>query len=506
MFILLLAGPWVAWGCVRVFNAELFNEYSDVSGENRSKNQLEFGELLRSGESFSAFIDDRIPFRKLWIDGYQKYYGKLEKAYSNSFREVSNFLSGNKKTQTDVASLDDSFFNEDASAADISDNESNGPSEETDHIHQFEIVDSLDPDCENPGYKEYECSICLERYKEFLARKGHNKVFVKHSDVSYTTYGFDEYVCADCGKNIRENFEAKYIDTSFLAPQILNNSMMLGRFDWMFLTQDHSLDYYQGTNLLSKEQLDAYGERMNILKAWCDAYGKEIYIMFMPNKEQVYDEYMPTVEIADTYKRTKRIVDYMNAHTGVSFIYPLEELETAETYWPVYYQYDTHWNHIGAFMGMQALYKEMGMETTNPLNLEMEEKVTTRSDLMVMGGLSPENYVMDTDYLPVYKPDVYCSYCEEEGYEPDITRTVANVPGGKNLVFIGDSFRTLLAPYITKDFLNTTLVHRKALGECYEDIINADVIVISAVERYDTEVFDSAETIMEFFRTYNEQN
>ena len=77
----------------------------------------------------------------------------------------------------------------------------------------------------------------------------------------------------------------------------------------------------------------------------------------------MYAEHMPSVVVENTYKRTEAFVDYIKENTNITIVFPQDELKAAKPYWRVYYKYDTHWNKAGAFIGTQALYKELGILT-----------------------------------------------------------------------------------------------------------------------------------------------
>ena len=59
----------------------------------------------------------------------------------------------------------------------------------------------------------------------------------------------------------------------------------------------------------------------------------------------------------------------------------------------------------------------------------------------------------------------------------------------KNLVIIGDSFRVSTLPYLEKDFKRVAGASRQHMDWAEQDIKDADIIVMTAVERFDNEMF-----------------
>lgn len=493
IFMSLLVLPWLFWGVTALVDEKMFLEMSDISKENRTKNELDLSSLAESGESLSLYVNDRVPYRRALIDIYQLEEGKADILFRDTVNFISRIFNGEDSTVKQAGDVNDLFSEEPettTSAPVVY--PSSEPSDGT-HIHNYEVVERVEPTCTKEGYFVYKCTDCKDKYTETLPIVPHDKMLVAESEASYITYGYKDYVCRVCGKRIREDFVPKMVDVSYMAPQILNENTIVGRFNWLFFAGNNSISYYKGSNLLSDESLQKYAEMTNHLKELCDARGIELYLMFMPNKEQVYSEYLPTIEVEDEYKRTQRLVDYLNTNTSVPVVYPLEELKAADAYWQVYCKYDTHWNRMGAFFGLQALYKVMGMELTNPLYENIFTTDPGRYDLISLGGLSLENFPPDYDYVVDYKPEIIANGLEILASPNRVTSTSTN---SKRFVMLSDSYREGMAAYIVKDFAQCTLAHRDNTMDCKEDILNANILVLTAVERHDTRLFTCMEKVI----------
>ena len=72
---------------------------------------------------------------------------------------------------------------------------------------------------------------------------------------------------------------------------------------------------------------------------------------------------------------------------------------------------------------------------------------------------------------------------------------IADAPYKQHLVLIGDSFRVSMLPYLEKDFSILTAVQRENMRDVSEEIKNSNIIVVTAVERFDTKMFDSLEEL-----------
>ncbi len=400
IFVILLVLPWVLGGFLRVTVPDVYFAMSDSSREKRSKSDIDLRELWSSGESVSAFIDDRVPFRNTMIIWYQS----IDNLISNSYQKAANALIGKMYPVED------------------------------DEISVSEI----------------------------------------ESDDS------------------EEMQEAAPHQVEYMVP-IIKGQTVEGREGWLFLASENELQYYVADNMLSEEEMANYSKIVASLKQLCESQGKQFYFMITPNKSQVYDRYMPSFEIQSRYKRVQCLKDYLYDNAGVDMIYPLTELMQMSDVTQVYYKYDTHWNLPGAFVGTQALYSAMGLPTSDLYDWQGTWKVTEEMDLCDLGYIPRDSVEPDKDYFFDYKPQITVN-----GLNLDkmVLRTTSNSENQTNFVMISDSYRVNMEPILTKDFSNCTIAHRDYISSCEEDLKNADIIVVSMVERYDYEAFNAMEKII----------
>lgn len=298
-----------------------------------------------------------------------------------------------------------------------------------------------------------------------------------------------------------------YGDTDFFAPQIVGDIVLLGRDDWLFYAGDDSIAYYRGSNVLEQEQMELYMELMVQLQELCDEKGIWLQFMILPNKEQVYPEYMPSYTIENDYGRTEQFVDYVREHSGIQIVYPLAELQQADIHWQTYHRYDTHWNHAGAFVGTQALYQALGMPTADLGGLAVAQCAPTTSDLILLGGLDASQYPAEYDYAVDYRPEVTLTEATGDLQPYSIYSSRSDCGNDKNFVMIGDSFRCFMIDYLAKDFSHCVITYRETTDnrtdytpEVIESIRSADILVMEAVERYDSKLFPAIARVIEILR------
>ena len=439
MAILILPSAcWLGLKVVSLADGGVMESLDFDLGENRNKAEFpkEFGQDLTA--ELEAYYNDRLPFRSVAIFANRKLTSLLETPYHG---KISPFLYG-------------LFYDEQPGAVLAAEDEAENP--------------------ENLGRLETTGNDALWEQEE----KGNDYLEVENETGQIEEASQETLADAAEGE--------KSLDT-YLAPKIYNNATIEGRDKWLFLAIENSLEDYLGTNLLSNQQMDDYVNAMDRLQGICDVQGKQLYFMIAPNKEQVYAEYMPSYTIESSYKRVQYLMDYIHANSEVNIIYPFEELVAEKEDFQLYYKNDTHWNNAGAFIGVQALYRMMGVETMGLSEIEVEQIAFEHGDLVSMGNLNLSDYTGDINYQVKYKTQAV--FESEQGNQFDALLYHSVTPSAEpcNFVMIGDSFKANMSQYLVRDFSDCTFCHMQNISDpaLADALEKADIIVIESVERYD---------------------
>lgn len=518
MCILIL--PTLAWWGLSFCPSIL--ESIDISDhdENREKATISIPiNLDNITEELEAYYNDRIPFRNPIITSEHRSNARFDNFYQANIEPhlITYFAPKDIVLTTASAATPDVDLNEllpkeekalpkqtiirspklDALA---SESENDNPEE-----HNFYEVERLEPNCIEDGYIKYKCQDedCEKTKNEILPALGHSFKVIDHVDASYQSYGHSIYRCEKCGSSYCDDIVNKLIDDAYLPPKEAENQVILGRFNWLFYAGNNALDYYQGTNILSSEQMAKQLAKMQELQSICEDKGIQLAFLVLPNREQVYPEYMPNYNIENIEKRETVLAKYIAANSDITFLYPLNELLAAKVYCEPCFPYDTHWNQAGAFTGVQALYKAIGIPTTNILNLDIKTTNVTPRGLVATGALDPSLYTGDFDYIINYRPDI--KVLETDGIDGFLTptntfRAKSSNNNGKKFVLVGDSFRVAMIPYLEKDFSEICISHRQDLENITQDINEANVLVLESVERFDNEMFLSITKIIDILK------
>ncbi len=280
---------------------------------------------------------------------------------------------------------------------------------------------------------------------------------------------------------------------------IEQNNVVFGENNWLFYSNDNSLDYYRGINLPTESEMQSYVDRAKIVSDYFKSQGKDFVIMIMPNKEQIYTEYMPTgIKVHSQTKKLDMVNDYFAEKSDVKFLYPKQALLDAKRNYQVYYKQDTQWSRAGGYFGTLELLDMLGIARAEAALTQVE--TSSRADLAKMLLQTP---IKDVDYDCVYRAEIKHSVTLSD----EVFTAVTDNPNGRKMVLLGDSFRENMIDVLCKEFSQSVLAHRSRFNVSYnyfnEEISAADVVIFQAVERYEGQIFGEGGLLDKFINLYN---
>lgn len=272
---------------------------------------------------------------------------------------------------------------------------------------------------------------------------------------------------------------------------IEKNGVISGKNGWYFYSAEGSLYDYTGINLPSQQQLEECAQKVRKIDAYFKSQGKTFVIYVAPNKEEIYSEYMPdAIPVKNQIKKTDMYVDYLSKNTNVKIVYPKNELIDAKNDKYTYYQYDTHWNSYGSYIGTMKLLESLGMKNDYDITYTETGRTIGGTDLLNMLNISS---VYENDYSISYREDI--TYKVEEIDPSKMNRrTISTNTNNKKLLLLGDSFHEFMIPFLSKEFENAyygKIYHYFEHNDHINEFNDSDIIVFEAVGRYDSNVFNA---------------
>ena len=224
---------------------------------------------------------------------------------------------------------------------------------------------------------------------------------------------------------------------------------------------------YKGLTNFDGMALDTIGSNLANIKANLEAKGIDLVVLVVPNKEMVYDQYMPEdIYRTTTYSRGKQLTDYVRDNYGINAYYPIDALKAASQDMQVYYKTDTHMNQIGAFTVLNEIYKDRyGISV--PVCLDD----FSVADDNYLGDLATVSHMGILDNAEI-KDTVYAY----KGCSPEYIQD-------ETVLFIGDSFSGFLYNVGSKPFTNVHRVDAEAFSMDMIDEYQPTLVILEAGER-----------------------
>ncbi len=142
----------------------------------------------------------------------------------------------------------------------------------------------------------------------------------------------------------------------------LNMPLIHGKYDTYFLEMEKP--YLPGMGLYE----DFYKEYiLDLIKQVAAKYCKkesDFVLVIAPNKSTVYRDYLGSenynLENETMPSRTIDFISYLQAHSDIKIVYPLDALTIARQYGQTYYRLDSHWTDFGAYVAASKLIETLG--------------------------------------------------------------------------------------------------------------------------------------------------
>ena len=503
LFLCVLILPQTSWlilKLVSVNDAQIMEKLDYDLGENRKLADFPSGaDIGNITSELEAYYNDHAPYRSILITINRQINSKLERAYTLNVQPVLVALADRSHSSSNTGGEPESSnegMTETENSTRLADGNSgdrNGNTTSGDAAagkvpvntgsmsdNASDGTQSISGDVNNNGM-----SGGMEENTDAADKPGNGTAGSASGNTTAKREPDTNFVG-------QENNNAGDVDPTAAQPYFPAREMngtIFGRDDWMFCNYDNSIGYYCGSNLMTEQQMKDRLSLMQKLQQLCDSRGVKLQFMIAPNKEQVYSEFMPTYTIENSYKKVPRFVDYVNQNSSVKIIYPIDELRSAKDTMSTYYKYDTHWNHYGSFIAVQALYKNMGLDYVSPDSVNYTEGSCIWG-LVITAGLSWKDYDRDYDHIADYKPEIelfntdgVIDHIHTE--KSAVYRTDSTASDQSRFVMVGDSFRLYMMPYLERDFAHVSVAHRDNIGDIQDDIRQADILVVECVERLD---------------------
>ena len=263
---------------------------------------------------------------------------------------------------------------------------------------------------------------------------------------------------------------------------ILPNTTSIGKDGWLFFEGDNTRSAVSGQRMLSETQLEKiYNGIMEKYQILSDL-GKKYVIYLAAEKQTIYPEY-DNLYHAD-YTLINQLIEYLNEkNCPVPFIYSKDYLLTKKTANnQLYFKYDTHWNHLGAYYGYQSVMNVVKPMFENKLvPVASDFTLTTKQssgDLAKTIFLS--DYLKEPTPVPVYK------YKHTVTNSGGVSVVTSSVESDIKIFIYGDSFAQANywgAPFSQTSSETRILHNSKGFQKLLDNLGESDIVIEECVQR-----------------------
>ena len=297
--------------------------------------------------------------------------------------------------------------------------------------------------------------------------------------------------------SVYENSSLSKMDSvaTYLATGEVSSVQVVGGSEgWLFYRTNKygtdSIGDYEGTNLYSQQELDNIAQDVISAQNELKKRGIKVEFFIPPNKENVYFEFMPDTYSHADISRSDKLIEYLK-EKGVNIVSAKEELIKEHLTTPLYYKTDTHWNQLGAYIGVRKVLSELGIHIP-----ELSDRIFTSKDL---NGNYNCTYGAELSRMAglqfAFKDDeVYeiegCTRVDWQAYENEQSEKGVshfhndNAKVKTSMLLIGDSFRTMMIPPLGEQFEDLYVISREEMSIQKIDEISPEYMIIEYVERY----------------------
>ena len=257
----------------------------------------------------------------------------------------------------------------------------------------------------------------------------------------------------------------------------------VGRDGWIFFSATvmeyaETMDEYRGLMPLSERELAGAKKSFEMLDSLVKENGGKLYTAFVPNKQSIYPENLPSHfnrhMVSKANRRLNQFYRYMSGACDVSLIdLETELLQTKDSVRKLLYNPRTdysHWNMRGAYVGYRKIFQRIqkdfpGVSIVDDADFEFEtvEELAAR-DFPFFAG--------------------YFEWRDHELVPETVHFKRSTKKSRRKVLFLGDSFGRSLAPYFKASFNTIYFYRAKHFSRVLIEELNPEIVIWLRSARY----------------------
>lgn len=260
-------------------------------------------------------------------------------------------------------------------------------------------------------------------------------------------------------------------------------NVLIGNEDWLYYTGENNLADYECSLPFTAGELQAIRSRLLDWDEQLSKRGIKFYVVFAPNKETIYPQYLPdNVKSGVLSCRIDQVMQELRS-TQLSVLDLRIPLISEARNTRVYHRTDTHWNAAGALRATReilSLIKKDFPHLTVPSKADFAEDLQPFSgDLAAFLPFDERFAERSISLVPLTPPRAEL----EQGADRMIISSIPESPLPGALIF-RDSFSDALIPFLSEHFSRVVYAHSFSVDLDLVDSENPDIVIFELAQRY----------------------
>lgn len=269
-----------------------------------------------------------------------------------------------------------------------------------------------------------------------------------------------------------------------MVPQ--QNMVVEGEEGWCFLTNDSNqvLEQLAGNNTLDEGKLALWEKTFLARKEYFEKRGLCFYHFVVPDKEFIYQKFLPSKYYVDTsgkrpIEKLKLLANkcHINNFDYISDLM-LDNINVKD----LYRKLDSHWGYKGSYLAYVNALDKIGLSN---LALKMEDLVTyeTEADGDLGSKMNPPKKEITTVLAPKQR-DAIKVYDNEIVNIAHIQLFRKNDPNLPRAILFHDSFSNWNIQFFAENFSELICIHHQKIDYDLIEKFNPNFVILETVERF----------------------
>ncbi len=260
-----------------------------------------------------------------------------------------------------------------------------------------------------------------------------------------------------------------------------------GRNGRLFLGSQDGFDLarFAKGELFNREMLETWRRTISRRAQELAARGVPYIFLIVPDSPSIYPEDLPATMGEEFTPPGQVFLDAIGDIEGVTFVYPLKELQEAKGGLDVYKKKDSHWTTFGSYVGYQALMQAVGRSASGRKLAASDVQFSFRQSYGDLGSSVNPEQCEDVPIPKIGGPNAKVTVQMDGVARQTATESCLEGCGAQcRALFFRDSFMTDLAPYVARSFSHVlTVGSTTRLMIDAVDTWGADIVISEVAER-----------------------